>query len=171
MIRANLIKTIKSPEIFYWQDEVCKFLFGRVINKSQRSGLYFIKTKHCLLKFNVHLPAPPAPTTTASQLWSTTGYWREIASSFTLASPCPATVKLKLRSGGATAPFFRSPVIRGIPAIVPKHHINDQIMRELAFYTKISDSFRTLNLLSVNCHLYIAFCRLSKRYFVGLFLV
>merc|ERR1719400_1133620 len=66
-------------------------------------------------------PAPPAPTTTASYWWSTTGYCLEIASVFALAESWPETVKLKFLAALAWScgPFFSSPVIRGIPAILP----------------------------------------------------
>merc|ERR1719491_2910049 len=64
-------------------------------------------------------PAPPAPTTTASYWWSTTGYCREIASLLTLAESWPATVKLNpLAAAGSCWPLLRRPETRGIPAIL-----------------------------------------------------
>merc|ERR1719220_2065478 len=82
-------------------------------------------------------PAPPAPTTTASYWWSTTGYCLEIASVLTLAESWPETVKLKFLAALAWScgPLFSSPVIRGIPAILflgvlckyPAFHVSVEI--------------------------------------------
>ncbi len=39
----------------------------------------------------------------------------------TLASPCPATVKLRFLAGWEAGAFFSRPVRRGIPAILPAY--------------------------------------------------